>query len=132
MANLTITRCRPVQVIRQFTGPLAEAVDEGQYVRLNTSNGMIEKGNATNAGESRDGGIAINSGVARQSITVVADGIVDVGNALDALAYDADVFLSDTDGTFADAAGTVSKIAGTVVPGWGHTTADKLLRVKDL
>jgi len=132
MANLTISRCRPVQVYRQFTGPLAEAVSEGEYCRLNTGSGMIEKGNATNAAESRDGGIAINSGVARQAITVVADGIVDVGDALNALAYDADVFLSDTDGKFADAAGTVSKIAGTVVPGWANTTADKLLRVKDL
>lgn len=132
MADLTITRARPVQVDRQFTGPLAEAVSEGQYARLNATTGMIEKGNATNAAESRDGGIAINGGVARQTITVVADGIVDVGGALDALGYDADVFLSDTDGVLADAAGTVSKVVATVVPGWASVTADKLLRVKDL
>jgi hypothetical protein len=59
----------------------------------------------------------------------VRKGWIDIGDALSALAYDADVFLSDTDGTLATTAGTVSKIIGTVVPAWGATTADKLLRV---
>jgi hypothetical protein len=55
---------------------------------------------------------------------------LDVGNALSALTYDDDVFLSDTDGTLADAAGTVSKIVATVVPGYAAiATYDKLLRV---
>lgn len=129
MANLTITRCRPVEVIEQFTGPIAEAVSEGNYVRLSTTTGFIELGNATDAAESRSGGLAINGGVAREAVTFVKKGLLDVGNALSALAYDADVYLSDTDGKLADAAGTVSKVVGTVVAGYGSTTPDKLLRV---
>lgn len=129
MADLTITRCRPVEVIDQFTGPLAEAVAEGQYVRFNVTTGMVELGNGTNAAESRGGGLAISGGVARQTITAVRQGVLDVGNALSALTYDDDVFLSDTDGTLADAAGTVSKIVCTVVSGYAATTPDKLLRV---
>lgn len=129
MADLTITRCRPVEVIEQFTGPLAEAIDEGTYARLSTTTGMVEKGNATDAAESRSGGLTIGNGVAKQAMTVVRKGVLDLGNALDALAYDADVYLSDTDGKLGTTAGTVSKVVGTVVPGWGATTADKLLRV---
>jgi len=52
---------------------------------------------------------------------------VDVGEGLVGLNYGALVYVSDTDGTFADAAGTVSVIAGQVIPGFGNTTADKLL-----
>ena len=130
MADLVITVCEPVEVIEQATGPAAEAVAKGQYTRLQTTTGDIELGNATTAAEARNGGLAIQEATqAGDTITYVKKGIVDVGDALDALAYDADVYLSDTDGTLADAAGTVSKIVGTVVPGNGATTADKLLRV---
>lgn len=129
MADLNITDARPVEVVEQFTGPLAEAATPGTYVRLSVTTGMIEKGNATNAAEARKGGILISGGVAGQAVTAVKRGIVDVGNALSAVAYDADVFLSNTDGKLADAAGTVSSIVGKVIPAWGATTADKLLRV---
>ena len=131
MANLGITASdvAPVEVIEQFTGPAAESINAGQYVRYNVTTGKIELGNATTAAEARSGGIAITSAGAGETVTAVRKGIVDVGDALTALAYDADVYLSDTDGTLADAAGTVSKIVGTVVPVWGYTTADKALRV---
>ena len=132
MANLTIAAgdVAPVRVIKQFTGPAAEAINAGQYVRYNTTSGKIELGNATDAAESRSGGIAIRSAAtAGLTVTVVQKGLIDVGDALAALTYDDDVYLSDTDGTLADTAGTVSKIVGTVVPAWGATTADKILRV---
>lgn len=132
MADLTITAAdvAPVFVIEQFTGPAAEAIAAGQYVRFNTTNGKVELGKATTAAEARDGGIAITTATAAgDPVTAVRSGCVDLGDALAALNYDADVYLSDTDGTLADSAGTIAKVIGQVVPAWGQTTADKLLRV---
>lgn len=132
MANLTVVAAKvaPVQILEKFTGPAAEVITKGQYVRYNVTNGKIELGNATLAAEARAGGIAIEgASVAGVTVTAVRKGLVDVGDALDALTYDDDVFLSNTDGVLADVAGTVSAIVGTVVPAWGATTADKLLRV---
>jgi len=131
MATLSVTAADValVQVIEKFTGPAAEAIAVGQYVRLDTSTGKIALGNGTSAAEARKGGIAITSAPAGMTVTAVRKGIVDFGDALGDLTYDDDVFLSDTDGVLADTAGTTSLIVGTVVPGWGATMADKLLRV---
>lgn len=129
MANLTITEVAPVKIVEQSTAPAAEAITKGQYVRIDTTTGKATKGNGTAAGEARKGGIALETVVAGEALTFVRKGVLDLGDALDSLTYDDDVFLSDTDGTLADAAGTVSLIVGTVVPGLGHTTPDKLLRI---
>lgn len=137
MANLTITAA-DVHLVRLngpadlVTGPATEAITAGQYVRLNVTTGHTELGNATSATEARDGGIALNGGAAGTTITFAKAGTIDLGDALDALTYDDDVFLSDTDGTLADAAGTTSKIIGRVVPGFGTVTPDKLLQLTDL
>jgi len=136
MADLSITSADVAPVSgpgsgfhEQVTGPAAETVTAGQYVRLNVTSGTIELGKATSAAEARQGGICILGAGANETTTFVRKGYLDVGNALSALTYDDDVYLSNTDGTLADAAGSVSLIVGTVVPSWGHTTADKLLRV---
>lgn len=129
MANLTVSTIRPVQVIEQFTGPAAEAITAGNYVRLNVTTGKIEKGNGSTAAEARKGGLSLNTASAGETVTALRKGLADLGNALGDLTYDDDVFLSDTDATLADAAGTVSLIVGTTVPAWGATTADKLLRL---
>lgn len=131
--SITASAVSPVRVdpAQQFTGPAAETIVAGQYVRFNTTNGKVELGKATTAAEARSGGIALNGGIAGVPITFVGEGaILDLGDALDALTYDDDVYLSDTDGTLADATGTVTKLVGRVVPGWGYTTADKLLQVR--
>lgn len=135
MTNLTITAADvalvPIPGISYelFSGPCDEAITAGQYVRFNTSTGKITKGNASTVAEARDGGVALNSAAAGLVVEAVRFGYVDLGAAIDGLAYDADVYLSDTDGTLADSIGTVTKVVGTVVPGWGETTPDKLLRV---
>lgn len=131
MANLSITAddVAAVKVIEQYTGPAAEAITAGQYVRFNTTNGKVELGNGTSAAEARRGGIALRSAAAGETLTFVRKGVLDVGDALATLTYDDDVYLSDTDGTLADAAGTTSLVVGTVVPGYAATTPDKLLRV---
>lgn len=131
MADLVIAEgdVAPVRVDEQLTAPAAEALNAGEYARLSVTTGRLEKGNGTTAAEARRGGIVLNSVGAGETATIVRKGILDLGDALDALTYDDDVFLSNTDATLADAAGTVSLIVGTVVPGWGVTTPDKLLRV---
>ena len=96
-------------------------------VRFDTSSGKIVLSNAASAANARVRGIALQTAIAGQTTTVVQKGIVDVGNALGALSYDQDVYLSNTDGTLADAAGTTSKVAGIVVPGYSSETPDKLL-----
>lgn len=136
MANLTVDATK-VRLVRGsdevlVTGPMAEAGTAGQYFRLNTTSGKLEKGNGTTAGEvGTVGGVLIDS-VATINLpgTIALRGskaILDMGEALAALAFDASVFLSDTDATLADSAGTVSTVIGKVVPGWNATTADKLL-----
>lgn len=127
MTDLTITKVTKVFTVQQFTGPAAEAITKGQRCRFDTTTGKITPGNASSAAEATRGGIALHSATAGETLTVLNQGLVDVGDALVALAWGALVYLSNTDGAFADAAGTVSVIAGQVVPSWGNTTADKLL-----
>lgn len=128
--NVTAADVGPVQVHEQFTGPAAEVITAGQFVRFNVTTGQIELGNATTAAEGRRGGIAIDGAAAvGQTITVVTKGIVDLGNALGSLTYDDDVYLSNTDGVLGDAAGSVTYIVGVVVPGYASLTPDKLLMV---
>lgn len=131
MATLTIakTRVALIKPILVMTAPSSEAFERGQYVRLSAT-GTWELGNASSAGEVGWGGIALTDGPVGAAVTVLLRGLLDIGAALSSMSYGAAVYLSDTDGTLADAAGTVSKIVGYVVPGWGNTTADKLLSVQ--
>lgn len=133
MANLSITAAdvTPVLVFEQLpAGPADEALNAGEAIKINTSTGKYTPGNGSGAAEARVIGVAVTSATyAGQAITVIKRGILDVGDALSGLAYDQVVYLSDTDGTLADSAGTVSTVVGRVVPGWGATTADKLLLV---
>ena len=127
MTDLTITEVTKVSTVQQFTGPTAEAIAKGQRCRFDTSTGKIALGNASSAGEAVRGGIALQTAAAGEVVTILNQGLVDVGDALAALNFGATVYVSNTDGTFADAAGTVSVAAGLVVPGWGNATADRLL-----
>lgn len=132
MANLTITSTdvAPVRYeqANAHTDVCIEAVNAGQYVRIDATTGKIALGNATTSTEvGRGGGIAIKTAAAGGPLTVVRRGLVDVGNALNALSYGQVVYLSDTDGTFADSAGTVSTIIGYVHPGAAESTRSKLL-----
>jgi hypothetical protein len=132
MSDLTITGTdvAPVEIFEQWTAPAAETFSAGAMVRLDTSTGKVTGANATAAGEARTMGMAITEATyANETVTVVKRGIIDVGDALDSLDYDAAIYLSNTDVTLGDAAATVSLVVGRVVPGWGYTTADKLLHL---
>lgn len=132
MANLTIDPTAVAGVrweqSNAHSDVAVEAINAGQYCRIDATTGKIALGNATSAGEfGKGGGIAIKTAAAGGALSVVRRGLVDVGTALTALSYGAAVYLSDTDGTFADSAGTVSTIVGYVHPGSAESTRSKLL-----
>jgi hypothetical protein len=132
MADLTIAAAdvAPVKTVEQLTGPAGEAIDAGEVVRFDVSTGYFTLANAATAPEARAVGIAVNSGIVNQTITVMVKGLLDVGDALASETYDEILELSDTDGKIDDTAGgTVAKAVGRVVGAFGATTADKILYV---
>jgi hypothetical protein len=137
MANLTqatATRVAAVKIVEQFSAPAKETIDPGQPVCIDGTAGTLSLASATTSeGVQRVCGIALSGGIAGQAITVLRKGWVDLGDVLDGMDYDTDVWLSATAGLLADEdptdTGIEGIIVGTVVPAFGHTTADKVLRV---
>lgn len=135
MADLALRTANKVEIVgmtvEQYTGVAAEAIAAGSPVRFDTSTGLLTPANGTSAGEARVVGLATRLAAAGEAVTFVKRGILD-GIAIDALAYDAAVYLSDTDGTLASTAGTVSTIVGRVFPAHAQTLGtapDKVLYV---
>jgi len=136
MANLTIDATK-VRLVRGsdevlLTAPMGEAGTAGQYFRLNTTTGKLEKGNGTTTGEVGNiGGILLDSvptvGMTGTIALRGSKAIVDLGDSVSGIAFDGPVYLSDTDATLADSAGTVPTVIGRIVPGWNATSADKLV-----
>lgn len=136
MSDLTIV-ATAVKVVRagagehQLTLPALEAINAGQYIRIDPSTGKFRLGNATTLTEVGVGYLAIESVPAGMPVTgLERPCLVDLGDALAALNFGDKVWLSDTDGTLATAAGTVDTVVGTVVPGFAKTTAEKLLKLQ--
>ena len=134
MAVLTVTAAdvAPVKIVDQDTFPPSEAIDAGEVGNLD-SNGELRLADASSAALAGNlQGIALRS--ANQAgvvgVTIMRKGIVYLGAALDALAFDAPVYLSDTTGKLDSAAGTTSVVIGHVVPVWAdETTPQKCLRI---
>lgn len=134
MADISITPAdvRIVRIVEMLPdGPAGEALNAGEVVRFDTSTGKYTPSNGTSAGEARAVGVAVTTAdYANATISVMKQGILDVGDALDALAYDLAIYNSDTDGGMANAAdATTDVVIGRVVAGWGDTAGDKLLLV---
>jgi hypothetical protein len=130
MPDLVITSVRIVEWVDKFDAPSNEVFAVGEAMRFHTD-GTVTPANGTTTTEANFQGVAtIESDRIGKAITVVRDGLLDVGEALVGLAPGAAIYVSDTDGTFGTTAGTTSVIAGRVEPGWGGTTADLLLRVR--
>lgn len=133
MANLTIAAAdvAPVQVFEQVTLPAGEAIDAGEIVRLDTTSGYATLANASSAAEGRLIGVAMNSAVVGQAVTIMKKGLLDVGDALDSETIDELLRASNTDGKIDDGAGTPTGTynVGRVWPAFGATSADKLLFV---
>lgn len=141
MANIALstlaTNERQIRVVKkpahndQHTAPAAEAITAGAPIRLDTATGRWTNANGGDAAEARATHLAWRTVAAGEALTGVRNCLVD-GYVLDALAYDAPVYLSNTDGRLADAAGTVSVIVGRVVAGNAQllgVASDKLLDV---
>lgn len=131
MAVVTVTaaRVRPVAIIHEETKPAAVTITRGQIVTQD-ANGKWVLALATtiaNAGTIR--GIALKDVIAGQSLTVLRMGLIDIGDGMTALAFNATLFLSDTSGAIDTAAGTGSYILGYVDSAWAATAADKLMFV---
>ena len=131
MTDFAITTCTPVKVVKQWTGPAAAAVAVGQACYLVAANGKFNLADANgSAPVNEPEGVAIKAALQDgDTITVVMEGWLDVGNVLTALDYGAPVFLSRTAGMLADADEGDGILIGEVFPAWGNTTADKLLYV---
>ena len=132
MSDLTVTASDVAAVViyEQWTGPAIEAFSAGEMVRVDTGTGKVTPGNATSGAEARVMGMALKTGdFIGDTVTVIKRGVMDLGDALDGMDYDAAVYLSNTDGGLGTAAATTSLVVGRVVPAWGSTTADKLLHL---
>lgn len=128
LAAVTANEVAAIEVIEQFTGPAGEAIDAGEVVGIDDATGQIVLADADAVILPK--GIAIKSAnVAGLAITAVRRGMMDVGDVLENLDYGDSVFLSDTPGLMADAAVGGLAAIGEVAPVWGHTTADKVLRI---
>lgn len=133
MADLTIVPAQvaPVQVFEQVTLPAGEAIDAGEVVRLDVSTGYATLANASSAAEGRMIGIAINSAVAGQAVTIVKRGLVSLGDALDSQTLDELLAISNTDGKIDDGVGTPTADynVGRIWPAHSAVTVDFLLYV---
>ncbi len=136
MADLVFTDADAVEVVHQFTGAAVEAILEGQRCRFDATTGQIALGKGTDAAEIAPGGIAVHAAAIGEAVTIINQGIVDVGDiaAWVALNYGDPIYVSDTDGRFGGAAGdsTVDTIVGRVIPGWDTTAGRKLLWLNGL
>ena len=133
MADLTVVAAEvaPILVFEQVTLPAGEAIDAGDIVRMDVSTGYATLANASSAAEGRILGMAINSAVVGQAVTIVKRGIVDVGDALISETMDDLIDLSNTDGQMDDGAGTPTTVVnvGRVWPAFGDVSAEFVLFV---
>jgi hypothetical protein len=133
MAELALVSSTAVSIVEPliiFPGVAGASIVAGQGVRFDTTTGRFVVALATTAPNARVFGIAARSASAGQALTVIRKGVMD-GWVLDALAWDANVFLGDN-GNLHDVQGTVAAIVGRVVPGFYNTAGrahDKLLFV---
>lgn len=77
-----------VEEIQKLTGPAAGVIPAGTPVYLDATTGHFTAGDASAAGTAGIVGVAIDSAtIALQTISVLRKGLMDLGGALDALAF---------------------------------------------
>lgn len=137
MADLALAVAGRVNVVesrQQRTLVAGVALVAGQAVQIDSA-GKWALCDASVVGTCRFYGIVVKSVAAGVPVTAVRRGTID-GFVLDALAFDAFIYLSDTTGMLGVAAdGTVDVVIGRVVPGTATTLGtayDKLLEVEHL
>lgn len=130
-----ITTVRIVKWIDKFDAPAGTGTPTTNSglipVRFDTSTGRVIPASGADAAHANFQGIAvIKSGKVGDAVTVVRDGLLDVGDILSSLNIGDPVYLGDTDGQLTDAAGTVSTIVGRVEPAFEGQNTNRLLRVR--
>lgn len=128
LAAVTKADVKPVYVVEQYTLPAGEAINAGQLVGIDV-NGKAVLADA-DTGPILTRGIAITSAnVAGVPITIVAKGLVDLGDVFTGTAIPAALYSSGTPGRIADAVVGALPAIGSIHPAWGYTTVDKLMRI---
>lgn len=122
-----------VSMVEGFHSIAGSTVTAGQFVRYDV-NGKFIPGSVNDAATAEFGGVAIGNGDTGADFTMMRRGVLNVGNALSAVAFGSKIFLGSVAGEWrTDAfgtAGTVDIEIGTVIAVWGNGgTADKLLAV---
>lgn len=118
MTAITVTSAqvaliKPVASVT-FNAICNTTITKGELVFFSSSNGRLARTSASGAGTAKCVGMALESGTAGQTISVLQRGLV-YGATLSGN-YGADVYASDTTGGLDTAAGTVSLIVGKVFP----------------
>jgi len=136
MADITLSAAdvlavKTVKTVEQISLIAGEAINGGQPVYLNTTTGRVYRARGNAAGTAGAIGLCGRTVATGEACTIIQQGLVDLGAALNAVNYGTVVYLSDTaTGVFGDAAGTVSVVIGRVVPAHAlGNTAERLLRV---
>lgn len=105
---------------KPITVPSGETVAsrKGKYLRVDGTTCKAMLGNASSSTEvGKISGFALsNERFVGDAVSLLRYGLVDVGDALDALGAGDYVYLNDTDSTFGTTAGTTSKTVGRVYP----------------
>lgn len=134
MANLTIVEAdvAVVEEIESLTAPVAAAVVATLLpgcTAVLDSNGEFVLGDGSEAATQYGAGLCVER--CGRAAKVLYQGLVNLGDAITALAFNAKVYLSDDAGLLANGTGTVSHVVGRVVSkgGTNSTTNDKLLRL---
>lgn len=133
MADLTITPADValVRAWQKLTGPAGEAIDAGEVVAQDPTTGRFVLADASTGANNRALGVAVNSAVVGEAVTIVKQGLVDLGDALDSEAIDEAMELSNTPGKIDDAGGgDVAVVVGRVHMVFGSTGGDRLLLVE--
>lgn len=112
MAQINVNRDQ-VRLVRtdlegSTFGPAAQAVDEGRYIRQNAAGKYAHGGGA-------GGGIAYSRAIrANYTVSVIKRGLLELGDALQAIPVNTDVFANPADGTLHDATGVDFVKVGSV------------------
>lgn len=131
MADLTLATAaevHAVEIIEKTTLPAAEVIAAGYVIGIDTNGNVVAADADTGPIVAR--GVAINgASAAGLPVTFIRKGLVDLGDILGDLAFEAAVYPSGTAGYMSDSQVNSQPALGQVVPAWGYTTVDKLLRV---
>lgn len=100
-------------------GIAGTAITAGDLVHWDAS-GRLVRSNASAAATAKFAGVALNTVVANQAVSVLKHGYL-AGYGVSSLAYGAKLYLSNSAGGVEDVPGTINVVVGAVVPMSDHS-----------